>query len=53
VNDPDAPLFLDHRRSLSNRVDDLIGRLTTQEKVGLLHQHQHQRRSPGSALVRS
>ncbi|GAB2648821.1 glycoside hydrolase family 3 protein [Kribbella swartbergensis] len=34
------PAFRDPARPLRERVDDLIGRLTTGEKLGLLHQHQ-------------
>src|SRR3954447_13055136 len=38
--DPDMPLFRDCERSLASRVDDLVGRLTLDEKLGLLHQRQ-------------
>ncbi|TDD29666.1 carbohydrate-binding protein [Kribbella turkmenica] len=37
---PQDPPFRDPARPLRARVDDLLGRLTTDEKLALLHQHQ-------------
>ena len=39
MSPPPAP-FRDPELSLDARLDDLLGRLTREEKVGLLHQHQ-------------
>jgi len=38
--DRETPAFTDHERPLAERVGDLLGRLTIEEKIGLLHQHQ-------------
>jgi beta-glucosidase len=40
LTEADLPLFRDHRRPLPERVDDLVGRLTVEEKIALLHQYQ-------------
>ncbi len=40
MRDPDTHVFREHAQPLGVRVADLIGRLTLEEKIGLLHQHQ-------------
>ncbi len=40
MTDPDAQAFRDPERPLTERVDDLVGRLSVEEKIGLLHQRQ-------------
>ena len=46
----DPPLYLDHNRPVDERVNDIVGRMTIEEKIGQMGSSQTYRPEPSQVM---